>query len=174
MELYEKFLELYEYIAGGRDVKKMRTLGGVMKWMMQDLCKSHPELAQEYIESLESVKWDNYLTPKEAETVVNAMSPAPKWTRQQWLKYMEQSGEGMEHYPCYNRCALYVTMCMIDSDDGETIAMMMGKEGVATNDMDYFAMVYQFAMNKLKDHDGVFNIRRYFKDVLWPEKNQSR
>ena len=46
--------------------------------------------------------------------------------------------------------------------------------GVATNDMDYFAMVYQFAMNKLKDHDGVFNIRRYFKEVLWPEKNQSR
>lgn len=42
------------------------------------------------------------------------------------------------------------------------------------SDMDYFAMVYQFALNKLKDHDGVFNIRRYFKNVLWPEKKQSR
>lgn len=174
MELKKKFDELYNYIVASRDTGKMKMLGWVMKAMMYDTIDAHPQHAEEYLAILESVRWDNYLTEKEAETVVNAMSPAPKWTRQQWLKTMEQSGEDMEHYPYYNRCALYVTMCMIDSDDGETIAMMMGKEGVATNDMDYFAMVYQFALNKLKDHDGVFNIRRYFKDVLWPEKNQSR
>lgn len=172
--LKKKFDELYNFIISSSDTRKMKMLGWVMKKMMQDTIEAHPQMAEEYLTILESVRWDNYLTEKEAETVVNAMSPAPKWTKQQWLKYMEQSGEGMEHYPCYNRCALYVTMCMIDSDDGETIAMMMGKEGVATNDMDYFAMVYQFALNKLKDEDGVFNIRRYFKDVLWPEAGQKR
>jgi hypothetical protein len=173
-QLKKKFDELYNFIISSRDTGKMKMLGWVMKAMMYDTIDAHPQHADEYLAILESVKWDNYLTEKEAETIVNAMSPAPKWTRQQWLKYMEQSGEGMEHYPCYNKCALYVTMCMVDSDDGETIASMMGKGGVATNDMDYFAMVHQFALNKLKDEDGVFNIRRYFKDVLWPEKNQSR
>lgn len=174
MDHKKKFDELYNFIISSSDTGKMKMLGWVMKAMMYDMIDAHPQQAEEYLNILESVRWDNYLTEKEAETIVNAMSPAPKWTRQQWLKYMEQSGEGMDHYPCYNRCALYVTMCMIDSDDGETIAMLMGKEGVATNDMDYFAMVYQFALNKLKDHDGVFNIRRYFKDVLWPDKDQAR
>jgi hypothetical protein len=152
----------------------MKMLGWVTKAMMYDMIDAHPQQAEEYLNILESVRWDNYLTVKEAETIVNAMSPAPKWTRQQWLKTMEQMNLVPEEAHCYNRCALYVTMCMIDSDDGETIAMMMGKTGVATNDMDYFAMVNKFAMNKLCDRDGVFDIRRYFKDVLWPEKNQSR
>lgn len=59
---------------------------------------------------------------------------------------------------------------MIDSDSGKTIGKMMGKEGVATNDMEYFEAVLQFAIDKLKDEDGVFNIRRYFKNILWPDK----
>lgn len=172
-QLKKKFDELYNYIVSGRDTGKMKMLGWVMKAMMYDTIDAHPQHADEYLAILESVKWDNYLTEKEAEAVVNAMSPAPKWTRQQWLKYMEQSGEGMEHYPCYNRCALYVTMCMIDSDDRETITDLMGKASSAP-DLDYFKAVHRFALNKLKDHDGVFNIRRYFKDVLLPEKNQSR
>jgi len=170
MELKKKFDELYSHIISSRDTGKMKMLGWVMRAMMDQMIEAHPQLAEEYINVLESVRWDNYLTEREAETIVKAMSPAPKWTRQQWEKHMEQSSEDMERYPCYNKCSLYVTMCMIDSDDGETIAKMMGKDGVATNDMDYFAMVHQFALNKLKDHDGVFNIRRYFKGVLWPEK----
>lgn len=55
---------------------------------------------------------------------------------------------------------------------GNTIAKMMDKEGVASNDMEYFDVVLQFAIDKLKDHDGVFNIRRYFKEILWPEKKE--
>ena len=165
---------MYNFIISSRDTGKMKMLGWVMKAMMYDTIDAHPQHAEEYLAVLESVRWDNYLTEKEAETIVAAMSPAPKWTKQQWLKTMEQMNIVPEEVHCYNRCALYVTMCMIDSDDGETIAMMMGKAGVATNDMDYFAMVHKFAMNKLCDRDGVFNIRRYFKDVLWPEKNQSR
>lgn len=174
MDYKKKFDELYNYIVASRDTRKMKMLGWVMKAMMYDTIDAHPQKAEEYLAILESVKWDNFLTNKEADTIVAAMSPAPKWTRQQWLKTMEQMNLEPEKVYCYNRCALYVTMCMVDSDDGETIAMMMGKSGVATNDMDYFAAVHKFAMNKLCDRDGVFNIRRYFKDVLWPETNQSR
>jgi hypothetical protein len=65
-------------------------------------------------------------------------------------------------------------MGMVDSDSGRTIARMMGKDGVATNDMEYFAAVFGFAMDKLEDEDGVFKIRRYFKDILWPDKNSTR
>lgn len=173
MDHKKKFDELYNYIVTSRDTRKMKMLGWVMKAMMYDTIDAHPQQAEEYLAILESVRWDNYLTEKEAETVVAAMSPAPKWTRQQWVKMMTATLEHpAECVPCYNAHALFVTMCMVDSDSGNTIAKMMGKEGVATNDMEYFDVVLQFAIDKLKDHDGVFNIRRYFKEILWPNKNE--
>lgn len=171
MDSKKKFDELYNYIVSSRDTKNMRMLGWVMKAMMYQTIDAHPQMAEEYIGILESVKWDNYLTEKETEAVIAAMSPAPKWTRQQWSKMMSATLEHpMECVPCYNSNALCVTMCMIDSDSGKTIGKMMGKEGVATNDMEYFEAVLQFAIDKLKDEDGVFNIRRYFKNILWPDK----
>lgn len=173
-QLKKKFDELYNFIISSRDTGKMKMLGWVMKAMMYDTIDAHPQHADEYLAILESVKWDNYLTEKEAETIVNAMSPAPMWKKQQWEQAMNQMGWDMEHYPCYNKCALFVTMSMIDSDDGDTVAELISKEGSVKQDANYLIAIHKLAMNKLKDHDGVFNIRRYFKDVLWPEKNQSR
>ena len=170
MDHKKKFDELYNFIVASRDTSKMKMLGWVMKAMMYDTIDAHPQQAEEYLAILESVRWDNYLTIKEAETIVNAMSPTPKWTRQQWLKMMEQMNLVPEKVHCYNPCALYVTMCMVDSDSGRTISRMMGKEGVATSDQEYFAAVFGFAMDKLEDEDRVFNIRRYFKEILWPER----
>ena len=174
-QLKKKFDELYNFIISSRDTGKMKMLGWVMKAMMYDTIDAHPQHAEEYLAILESVRWDNYLTEKEAETIVNAMSPEPRWSKAmpQWEKQMENLGWDMEHYPCYNKCALYVTMCMVDSDDRETITELIGKASSAP-DLDYFKAVHRFALNKLQDKDGVFNIRRYFKDVLWPEKKQSR
>lgn len=75
--------------------------------------------------------------------------------------------EGCEKHPsleepCYNSCALWVAMNMVYSDDIRTIADLMGK---AVDDMSAEEMVratHAFAVNKLKDADGVFNIRKYF------------
>lgn len=171
MDEKKKFDELYNHIVASRDTKKMKMLGWVMKAMMYDTIDAHPQQAGEYISILESVRWDNYLTEKEADTIITSMDPAPKWTHQQWAKMMAATLEHTaECMPCYNTHALYVTMCMIDSDSGGTIAKLMGKDGVATNDTEYFEVVLQFAVDRLKDRDGVFNVRRYFKDVLWPEK----
>ena len=172
MELKKKFDELYNHIVASRDTGKMKMLGWVMKAMMQQTIENHPQLAEEYINVLESVRWDNYLTEQEAEKIIKAMQPAPKWSKAQWEKMMD--GLDLEHYPCYNKCALYVTMCMIDSDDGELITGLLGMNGNTVKEPEYFAAVHKFALNKLKDEDGVFNIRRYFKDVLWPEKNSTR
>ena len=164
MDYKKKFNELYNYIVSSSDTNKMKMLGRVMKAMMQQMIDNHTQLAAEYINVLESVKWDNYLTEKEADTIISAMQPSPKWSKSQWEKMM--NGADLEHVPFYNKCALYVTMSMIDSDDGPTIAELMGKDGVATNDMDYFGVVHKLALNKLKDKDKVFDIRRYFHDML--------
>ena len=157
--MYDKFLGLYEHIAGSRDVKKMRTLGGVMKWMMQDLCKSNPELAKEYIESLGSVKWDNYLTPKEAEKIVDKMVPQPCWTKAEWDRMMEQHGLVKSSGSQYNPCALYVTMCKICSDSGETLTDLLGVELKGEK---MFKAIHSLALDELEDEDKMYDVRRYF------------
>jgi hypothetical protein len=88
------------------------------------------------------------------------MSPAPKWTKQQWMSIMEKLDLTMEMAPYYNRCALYVTMSMIDSDSRNTIKTLEADE------QKYFQLVYSLAIDKLLDKDGVFNIRHYFCDLL--------
>ena len=66
-QLKKKFDELYNFIISSRDTGKMKMLGWVMKAMMYDMIDAHPQQAEEYLNILESVRWDNYLTEKEAE-----------------------------------------------------------------------------------------------------------
>ena len=73
---------------------------------------------------------------------------------------MEKTDKSIEMPPYYNKCALYVTMCMIDSDSGKTI------KGIETDEEKYFDIVYSLAIDKLLDRDGVFNIRHYFCELL--------
>jgi hypothetical protein len=49
------------------------------------------------------------------------MSPMPKWTKQQWQVMMDKIDKPLEMSPYYNKCALYVTMSMIDSDSSNTL-----------------------------------------------------
>lgn len=154
-ELKEKYWSLYEYMANSKDPKNMKTFGNVMTTMMEDMIASSPSKAEEYINKLESIKWKNYLTPAEADKIVAAMEPKAPWSREQWKSAMEQEGFDLEEVPCYNRCALYVTMNMIMSDSSETISKYVSSE-------DQFGFVYSLAVDKLKDSDGKFMIRHYF------------
>lgn len=68
---------------------------------------------------------------------------------------MEQHGYVLEEEPYYNRCALYVTMSMIYSDDIESLKHF-------TNGIDMFEFIHALALNRLKDKDKVFDVRKYF------------
>ena len=158
----EKYYELFNIIVASNDTDKMQVLGNVSKQQMEWFIENRPEMAEEFIETLCSVKWKNYLTRKEAESIINGMVPSAKWTREQWKTAMNNLGILTEEEPCYNSCALWVTMNMIYSDDIRTIAELLGK---SVDDMGAEEMVrvtHSFAVNKLKDADGVFNIRKYF------------
>jgi len=83
------------------------------------------------------------------------MIPKAPWSREQWKAAMEQNGYDLEEEPCYNKCALYVTMNMIMSDSSQTIMKYV-------EDGDMFKMVHDLAVDKLTDKDDVFSVRKYF------------
>lgn len=164
MSTHEEFLSLYEYIIASEDTRKMHILGNVVKSMMDTFIKTNPQMAKEVVDMLESVKWKNYVTQTERARIVGGMDPQPIWSFQQWEQIMTKFDLPFEKEHCYNKCALYVTMCMIDSDSCNTIISIMGGSEVSTRYSDeYFKNVYKLAIDKLTDKDGMFCIREYFK-----------
>lgn len=158
----EEFKELYDYIIQSEDEDKMRVLGKVTKDMMCKLIDSNSQQAREYLDMLQSVKWCNYVTAKEADKVISEMSPKPIWGRSSWNNMMSEMEYPMCEEPYYNDSALYLTMCMISSDSGETLRRIMQSRGIAVDDDSMFEAIHLLALDKLKDKDGVFDIRLYF------------
>lgn len=158
----EEFKELYNYIVQSEDEEKMRVLGQVTKSMMHKFIEGSPKQAREYLDMLQSVKWNNYVTTKEAEEIVAKMSPEPMWSRSMWDNIMSNLDAKTCEEPYYNDNALYVTMCMISSDSGETLKGVIESLGAAVMKDTLFGIIHKLALDKLKDKDGVFNIRWYF------------
>ena len=154
-EMKKEFHALYDLMANSNKVENMHVFGEVHKEMMDWLIANKPDLAQEWLEKLESIKWKNYLTPKEAQKIVDNMNPKAPWSREQWATAMQQHGFALEKEPCYNRCALWVTMNMVMSDSSETILKYVDNGNL-------FKMVFDLATDKLQDKDNRFSIRRYF------------
>ena len=162
-EMKERYDALFDYMAASRDPKNMKAFGCVMNEMMDDMIQSAPSKAEEYIDQLESIRWKQYLTPKEAERIVAGMKPDAPWKRDAWKSTMESFGLPLEDAPFYNSCALWVEMNKVYSDFGDEIAALLGKP-LQPTDKDIITACYKMALKNLKDADGVYDIRKYF---LW-------
>lgn len=154
-ELKKRYDALFSYMVASKDPENMKHFGTVMNKMMDWMIQYKPDIASEWIDELECIKWDNYLTPKEADQIVASMNPQRPWSREQWKQAMDQHGYALEEEPYYNRCALYVTMSMIHSDSSETLKRY-------ANGNDLLEVIHALALDKLKDRDGNFSVRSYF------------
>lgn len=151
----QKYDQLYAKMAASTNINNMKLFGKVGRESMEIIARQMPAKAEELLEQLCAVNWNNYLTPKEAESIVDRMEPTRPWSKEQWRNVMEQHRYMLEEEPYYNSCAMYVTMCMIYSDSLETLKRY-------TSGVDMFDFVHALALDKLKDKDQVFNIREYF------------
>ena len=151
----KEFYALYNMMANSQKVENMRVFGTVHKEMMEWMIANKPAEAKEWLDKLESIRWRNYLTPKEAETIVGEMEPKAPWSRDQWKQAMESAGFALEKEPYYNSCSLWVTMNMIMSDSSATLAKYVDNGNM-------FKLVHDLAVDKLCDKDQVFSIRQYF------------
>lgn len=161
-ELKDKFDGLYAYMAMSRKTEYMMLFGSVMKKMMCWMIDNKPEMAEQYIETLCSIKWRQYLTKSEATEIVNNMVPASAWSYDTWRNAMQSMGLEWEREGVFNCYALWAVMNAVHSDDGGTIAAMMGIQPTDTGNPEYIKAVHAFAMNKLLDEDDVYSVRHYF------------
>lgn len=157
-EIEKKFNERYAEIIESRDERKMERLGAMVRRVMHWLTENVPEVAEQAVKMLDE-ETRNYLTCDEAIAITNKMDPAPTWSLYDLEMTVDQMKLATEELPYYNRWALFTTMMMIQSDEGETLSKAMntskGSERMVT-------VIYQLALCRLKDLDGKFNIRKYF------------
>lgn len=161
-QMTQEFEVLYNLMANSNKVEYMRIFGQVHREMMDWMIANRPAEAEEWLCKLESIKWKQYLTPKEAEKIIAGMDPKAPWTRDVWKNTMESFGLPKEESPYYNSCALWVEMNKIYSDFGDEIAALLNKP-LSPNDKDIITACYKMALKNLKDKDGVYEIRSYFK-----------
>lgn len=154
-QMKSRFKALFDRMAASSDVRNMKTFGQVEQEMMDWMIEHYPEQAQEWIEKLETVNWNNYLTKREAEKIVAAMEPRAPWSREQWQMAMQQHNYQLAEPPYYNMLALWVVMSMIYSDSIDTLTKYMGSG-------DVFQVIHGLAVDKLKDADKRFSVRGYF------------
>lgn len=151
----ERYEKLYDYMAKSGNPKNMVLFGSVMSEMMDRAIKNDPSFAEKEIDKLEAMMWQQYLSKSEAQNIVEHMSPSAPWSYPTWENAMQQAGLPIMEDGIYNCYALWVEMNKLMSDHAETFK----KYGVEPD----LSMIHDLAIDNLKDKDGVYNIREYFK-----------
>ena len=159
----QEFMELYDMMSVSHDVKDMQTFGNVHKEMMEWMIQNKPDLAQEWIGKLESIKWKQYMTRKEAENIIARMKPDAPWRYDVWQAAMTKLSIPMEEEPYYNAYALWCEMNKQYSDHAQSLADKVWKKPLSTiSAEDIVPAIHALAIDVLRDKDGVYNIRSYF------------
>lgn len=164
-ERYQQFLDRYESIIRGGITGEMELLGEMTKRIMRWLINYEPEIAVAALSILdgeEDKEYHNCLSGHEASEIVRQMDPQPQWSLHQVLDMLKSAGYATDEPPYFNNYALATTMCMILSDSGETLKNELGSDIRPAKADEILRMVYKLAIDKLKDKDGKFNIRKYF------------
>lgn len=161
-EMMNEFSRLYNKMSTSNKPKYMHIFGETMRCMMENMVEWKPEVAKEYLDKLEAIEWRNYLSKKEAVAIVNGMEPKGGWDVTDWKKHLETLGKSEEESPYYNKWALYAAMNMIYSDSSNSIAKIIGKPLAEIPHEELFTDIHLLALDKLKDKDGMFDIRAYF------------
>lgn len=147
-------------MVSSKDVSKMQVFGNVERWAFGAIAAMQPRIAEQWIGKLEAIRWDNYLSPMEAEHIVASFinqdgSRGPKWSLAQFEVFLKTRGVEPECAPYYNKCALWVTMNMLYSDHARSVMKYLHEEDIAN-------FFYETAVEKLKDPDRTRFIREYF------------
>ena len=148
-------------MATSTDIVKMQVFGEAEKWAFGKMSERDPALAQVWLDKLEPVMWNNYLSKAEAEAIVSKFINADgtmgaHWSYDTMRSAVESLGAMMSEEPFYNCWALWATMNMLYSDHAKSVNDFVPKE-------EQVKFYYAQAIEKLKDADRPHFVREYFE-----------
>ncbi len=164
-DMFNDFLARYDEIIKSGDEKQMEHLGEMVRRTMRWMFTYEPDLAEQAMRIIDdnwSKGFENYLTGSEADYIVSQMDPKPEWSLQHILDMLKNAGLKEDDAPYYNAFALATTMSMILSDSGHTLKDELGSDIRPAKADEILRLVYRLAVDKLKDKDKKFNVRKYF------------
>lgn len=157
----QRYEELYAKMATSTDIVKMQVFGEADKWAFGKMSERDPALAQVWLDKLEPVMWNNYLSKAEAEAIVSKFINADgtmgaHWSYDTMRSAVESLGAMMSEEPYFNCWALWVTMNMLYSDHAKSVNDFVPKD-------EQVKFYYAMAIEKLKDADRPHFVREYFE-----------
>lgn len=161
MTTLEKHDALYtRHLIEGDDPEVVAIFCEHYKKMAHAIAEKYPAYFEAWVDSLhaciEGKEWAQFLTPKEAETIMAAMTPKAKWTIEEIEAACTEAGLICEKKPHWNLPALAAVMNM-EASDHEKSNATLGLEADKETELTYMR-----AVEKLEDEDGRFNVRKYF------------
>lgn len=178
-DLIKRYNVLYDDMCTSKDPKKMMVFGESEKWIFCSLAEKNPDMAENWLSHLEAAHWKNYLSERESSNIGKRMinqdgSRNFHWNYDTLSKTVRKLDGKMEDCPYYNEYALFVAMNMVYSDHANSIAMDMGyKNPQEVHAEDMALSCYRKAVELLKDTDGGFSIRKYFKGKMYDDSPMS-
>lgn len=159
-DLFERYEELYDDMATSGDKNKMIAFGNAERWAFKKMAEMSPKDAQCWLDKLEAMNWNNYLSRGEADEATSKLinqngMKGPHWSYDTFKNAVEGVGGVMAEKPYYNCYALWATANMLYSDHYES-----AKKYVPESEMPKF--FYSEAVEKLKDVDKQKFARWYF------------
>ncbi len=172
-ELINRYEELLKEMVESKDQNKMNVFLDAEKWVFKDMASKNPELADSWLSHLEASNWKNYLSEREMlniskRTANQDGSKGFHWNFETLKKAIVELGEKMEEYPYYNQYALATVMNIVYSDHAYSIALDLDFKTPKDTPNGTMAMsCYRKAVEKLKDIDNPYFVRKYFGDKMY-------
>lgn len=173
-EMKERYDYLYDKMKTSSNPQKMMVFGMAERNIFHRLSEKDPAMAKEWLDMIEGICWNNYLTESQAKMIVSKIvnqdkSTGPKWSMDVLFSTVESLKGKIEDDPYYNKYALYVVMNAHYSDHAESTAEDMGFMSVAEVPAERMALsMYKKAIESLCDVDRKNYVERYY----WMELNQ--
>lgn len=171
-ELQDKYNKLYEIMSTSNNPRYMRIFGEAECWAFSQILSYNPRIAEEWLNKIEPVRWNNFVSEKEATEIGSRFvnqdgSTGFHWDMSAFFSIVRQLGGELENEYKYNKYSLWLTANMIYSDHAKSIAEDMGYDAFREVPEEKMALsCYRKSIEKLCDKDRPYFIRPYFEEYL--------
>lgn len=167
-DIKARYKYLYEVMRNSHKVESMQVFGRADNYFFDMIADSNPSMAKKWLDMLEPVVWNNYLSADQAQGLADKIvnqdgSKGPYWSMDIFFNVVPKLGGKLDDEPFYNRYALWLVANAHFSDFAKSTSEDMGYQSVQEVPAEKMALsMYKKAVESLKDVDRTNYIYNYY------------